>query len=349
MIAGVQTGGARLGASVASRSNLSATLVVAAGVLVFHAALSGRYGFHRDELYYLAAGRHPALGYVDQPPVVPLLAKAVTAFAGDHLWPLRLVAGAVHAAVVILAAAIARELGGGGRAMALAALATATAPLLLASGGLFQTVVFDQLWWALALLVVVRILAGRADPRWWLAVGVAVGLGLETKWTMALLALGLAAGLVATPVGRRHVRSPWLAAGVVVALALWLPNLVWQGLNGWPSVEFSRNNNANVHDEEGWLGFLLQQIVLVGPFALPLAAAGLVWLWRRPPWRTLAVAVATVALALLIMGGKAYYLGPTYVLAFAAGSVAAERWIGGDPTRCGRAGGADRRLCGRVR
>jgi hypothetical protein len=333
MIAGVQTGGAPLGASVASRSNQSATLVVAAGVVVFHVALSGRYGFHRDELYYLAAGRHPALGYVDQPPLVPLLAKAISAVAGDHLWPLRLMAGAVHAAVVILAAAIARELGGGGRAMALAALATATAPLLLASGGLFQTVVFDQLWWALALLLVVRILAGRADPRWWLAVGVAVGLGLETKWTMALLALGLAVGLVATPVGRRHMRSPWLAAGVVVALALWLPNLVWQGLNGWPSVEFTRNNNANVRDEEGRLGFLLQQIVLVGPLALPLAAAGLVWLWRRPSWRALAVAVAAVALALFIVGGKAYYLGPTYVLAFAAGSVAAERWVGADPRR----------------
>jgi hypothetical protein len=150
---------------------------------------------------------------------------------------------------------------------------------------------------------------------------------------MALLGLGLAAGFVATPAGRRHLRSPWLAAGVAVALVLWLPNLVWQGLNGWPTVEFSRNNNASVRDEDGRLGFLLQQIALVGPLALPLAAGGLVWLWRRSPWRILAVAVAAVALVLLVVGGKAYYLGPTYVLALAAGGVAAERWAGPDPGR----------------
>ena len=333
MITDVQTGGVRIGAWAASRSDLSTAFVVAGGVLVFHAALSGRYGFHRDELYYLAAGRHPALGYVDQPPLVPLLARAITAVAGNHLWPLRLAAGAVHAAVVILAAMIARELGGGRRALALSALATATAPLLLASGGLFQTVLFDQLWWALTLLLVVRLLADRADPRWWLAVGGAFGLGLETKWTIGLLGLGLAAGFVATPEGRRQLHSPWLAAGVAVALALWLPNLVWQGLNGWPTVEFGRNNNAGARHEDGRVGFLLQQIVLVGPLALPLAGGGLVWLWRRSPWRILAVMVASVALVLVVLGGKAYYLGPTYVLAFAAGSVAAERWAGADPRR----------------
>jgi Dolichyl-phosphate-mannose-protein mannosyltransferase len=336
----VQTGGVRIGAREASRSDLFAVLAVSAGVFVFHAALSGRYGFHRDELYYLAAGRHPALGYVDQPPLVPLLARAITNVAGNHLWPLRLVAGAVHAAVVVVAAVIARELGGGRRAMALSALATATAPLLLATGGLFQTVVFDQLWWALATLLVVRLLGARADPRWWLAVGVVCGVGLETKWTMALLGLGLAAGLAAAPDGRRHLRSPWLAAGVAVALVLWLPNLVWQGLNGWPTLEFSRNNNADVRGEDGRLGFVLQQIVLIGPLALPLAGAGVVWLWRRPPWRILAVAVGTIALALLVMGGKAYYLGPTYVLAFAAGSVAAERWAGGEGRRWHAAIGA---------
>jgi hypothetical protein len=336
----VQTGGVRAGTREVSRSDLSAVLAVSAAVFVVHAVVSGRYGFHRDELYYLAAGRHPALGYVDQPPLVPLLARAITDVVGDHLWPLRLVAGAVHAAIVVVAAAITRELGGGRRAMALSALATATAPLFLATGGLFQTVLFDQLWWALAALLVVRLLADRSDPRWWLVVGAVCGVGLQTRWTMALLGLGLAVGLAATPDGRRHLRSPWLAAGVAVALALWVPNLVWQGLNGWPTLEFSRHNNADVRDEDGRLGFVVQQIVLIGALALPLAGAGLVWLWRRPPWRALAVAVGAIGLALLVVGGKAYYLGPAYVLAFAAGSVVAEGWAGGERRRWHAAIGA---------
>jgi len=301
-------------------------LVIAGGVLAVHLLLSGRYGFHRDELYYLAAGRHPALGYVDQPPLVPLLARAVTGLVGEHLWALRAVAGAVHAAVVVVAAAIARELGGGRRAMTLAALATATMPLYLATGSLFQTVVLDQLWWAVVVLLVVRLLKG-ADPRWWLGVGAVAGVGLQTKWTIALLGPGLAAGLVAVPLARRHLRTPWLWAGAAVALVLWLPNLAWQAANDWPTLEFTRNNNAQVRDEEGSVGFVLLQVGLVGPLALPLVGAGLVWLWRDRRWRVLAVASATVALVLLVVGGKAYYLGPLYALGAAAGGVAAAPWL----------------------
>lgn len=299
---------------------------VASGVVLFHAVLAGRYGFHRDELYYMAAGRHPAMGYVDQPPIVPVLARVVTAVAGEALWPLRFVAGAVHAGLVVLAGHLARELGGGRRAVVLAAVATATAPLFVATGSLFQTVVFEQAAWLVAWLLVARLLRG-ADPRWWLAVGAVLGVGLETKWTIALLAVGLAAGVVAVPEARRHLRSPWPWAGAVVALALWLPNLVWQALNDWPTLEFTRHSSAEVRAEEGRMGFVVQQVVLAGPPALVLAGAGVAWLGRRRPWRVLAVAAAAVAVVLLALGGKAYYLGPVYPLAFAAGGVAAEGWL----------------------
>ncbi|HEX6568652.1 MAG TPA: glycosyltransferase family 39 protein [Acidimicrobiales bacterium] len=330
---------ARVVNPVERRRDLVAVGAIAGAVLAVHLALSGRYGFHRDELYHLAAGRHPALGYVDHPPLVPLLGRAVAALAGEHLWPLRAAAGAVHAVLVLLAAGIARELGGVRRAPVLAALATATMPLLLATGSLFQTVVFDQLWWAVVLLLVVRLLNG-ADARWWLAVGAAFGFGLETKWTIALLGIGLAIGVAAVPEARRHLRSPWLWAGCAVALLLWLPNLVWLALDDWQSLDFIGNSNQQVRAEDGRLGFVLAQIALIGPLALPLVGAGVAWLWRSRRWRVLAVAVATVAAVLLVAGGKAYYLGPLYVLGAAAGSVAVEGWLAAEPQRWRLAVGA---------
>jgi 4-amino-4-deoxy-L-arabinose transferase-like glycosyltransferase len=317
---------------LAGRVDVTPGVAVAVCVLVFHLALSGRYGFHRDELYYVAAGRHPAFGYVDQPPLVPLLARAVTGLAGAHLWPLRALAGAAHAGVVLVAAVMARDLGGGRRAVLVAALAAATAPLFIVVGSLFQTPIFDLLWSSLVLLIVVRLLAG-ADARWWLAVGGLVGLGLETKTTMALLAASLAVGLAAVPEARRHLRSPWLWAGAALALALWLPNLVWQALNDWPTAEFARNNNADVRAEEGRLGFVVAQVGLIGPVAVPLVGAGLWWLWRCRPLRALAVATAVMAAVLLAVGGKSYYLGPVYLPAMAAGAVATEGWLAAAPFR----------------
>jgi 4-amino-4-deoxy-L-arabinose transferase-like glycosyltransferase len=314
-------------------------LVIAGGVFALHLAVSGRYGFHRDELYYLAAGRNPAFGYVDQPPLVPLLARAITALVGEHLWALRAVAGAGHAAIVVVAAALARELGGGRESQVLAALAAATMPLYLATGSMFQTVVIDQVWWAVVLLVVIRLMKG-ADARWWLAVGALGGVGLQTKWTIALLGLGLAAGLVALPEGRRHLRTPWVWVGAALALVVWSPNLAWQAANGWPTLEFTRNNNAVVRDEEGPVGFVLLQVLYIGPLAVPLVGAGMAWLWRDRRWRSLAVMSGVVALVLLAVGGKAYYLGPLYVLGAAAGAVAGERWLVAEPRRWRRAVGA---------
>lgn len=305
--------------------DLLPALIVAIGALGVHLLLSGRYGFHRDELYYIAGGHHPAAGYVDQPPLIPLTARLVTEVAGERLWPLRLTAGAAHAVIVVIAGLIARELGGRRWAIGVAAAAVATAPVLAGVGSIFQTVIFEQLWSALAVLLVARVLNG-ADPRWWLAIGAVFGVGLEAKWTIVLVAGGLAAGFLVVPAARRHLRSVWPWAGLAIALVVWLPNLVWQAANGWPTLEFAGNNNANVQDEGGRLAFVVEQFPLLGPLAVPVAVAGLVWLWRRSPWRAFAAAVGAMFVVLLILGGKGYYLASMYVMLFAAGGVAAENW-----------------------
>jgi hypothetical protein len=308
-----------------SSSVLFPVLIIAAVTLLVHLALSNRFGFHRDELYYLASARHLAFGYVDNPPIVPLIARLVAVVTGEALWPLRVIAGASHVATVVIAGLIARELGGHRWAIGVTAAAIATSPIFMATGSMFQTVVFEHLWAALALLLVTRLLNGE-HPRLWLAVGLVFGVGLQTKWTIALVATGLAVGFLIVPEARRHLRAPWPWIGIAIAILLWLPNLIWQATNGWPTLEFARNNNVNVQDEGGRIAFVLEQFLLIGPLAVPIFVAGLVWLWHRSPRRSFAIAAATMFFILLVVGGKSYYLASIYVIALAGGAVAAEAW-----------------------
>ncbi|HET6953801.1 MAG TPA: glycosyltransferase family 39 protein [Acidimicrobiales bacterium] len=317
---------------VAPRRDLVPPLALAAGVFAVHVALSGRFGFHRDELYDLAAGRHPAAGYVDRPPLVPLLARGVTAVAGEHLWPLRVVAAAIHAGVVAVTVLVAAAFGGRARALVLAALAAALAPSFLTAGSLFVAGSFELLWWSLAILAVVRLMAG-ADPRWWLAVGGLVGLGLETRWTAAVAAAALVAGLAATAESRRLLRSPWPWAGLAVALALWSPHLAWQAFDGWPGTDAVREAGAAVRAEQGWRGFAGRQVALAGPVGVGFAVAGLVWLGRRRRWRALAVTGVLTVAGLAVLGADGYSTAPVYVAGFAAGAVAVDRWIRHDAHR----------------
>ena len=137
---------------------------------------------------------------------------------------------------MILVALIARDLGGGRTAQVLSAQATATSVLLLGANWLFQTVTFDQLWWVGVPLVFTR-LARTAEVRLWPAIGVLIGLGLETKLTIAGLGLGLAAALVLTLL-RSQLRTRWPWLGLLLVAVLVAPNLVWQQLNGWPTLDY---------------------------------------------------------------------------------------------------------------
>lgn len=299
-------------------------LAVAAGKLAIHLPLAGAYGFHRDEWYYLACGRRLAWGYVDHPPVAPLVARLVEELAGPSLVALRAVPALLGAALVVLAGLMAREMGGRAWAQGLAATAVLASPAFLVTHHLFQTVVFDQLAWAVGTLLVLR-LARTGDSRLWLAVGAVAGLGLLAKHTVALFGLGLAAGILATAL-RRELRSPWPWAGGALALALFLPNLLWQAANDWPSLEFARHNNARVAEEIGPLASLAMQAALIGPLVLPLLVAGVSFLLSRrgEDARFAGVLWLTVTVLLLVLGGKPYYPVPSWPAVLAAGAVLVE-------------------------
>jgi len=307
------------------RSPGAPLLAIVAAKVAVTLGTDGRYGFHRDELYYVVSGRHLALGYVDFPPVTPVLARVSEAVFGHSLVGLRVPALLAGVAVVLLTAAMARHLGGTARAQWLAALTIVTTAFFLGANGLFQTVSFDILAWALALYAFVCLVTSD-DPRWWLAVGGAIGVGMMTKYTMPALVAAIAAATVVTPGLRRHLRSPWPWLGALLAVGLAAPNLVWQATHHWASIDFLRGQNARVRHDYGPGRYVGEQLLTLGPFVLPVCIAGGLRLWRDARLRPLFWVAVTVELVYLVTRGKSYYPLDVFPVLIAAGAVAVAEW-----------------------
>ncbi|MGR3932118.1 glycosyltransferase family 39 protein [Streptomyces sp. BRA346] len=302
-------------------------LAVAATVAAVLTALSGRYGYHRDELYFLAAGDHPARGYVDQPPLTPLLARAATAFFGDSPAGLRVPATLGCAAVVVLVAALARELGGGRAAQLLAACCAAASGIVLGTGHMVSTTTFDLLFWVLICLLVLRALR-TGDGRWWLAVGAVAGIGLLNKYLVVLLIAVLLAAVLATG-PRRTLRDGRLLAGAAVATAVALPNVWWQAQHGWPQLTVAEGISSD-DGAENRLMFVPQQIVYLSPLFVPVWIVGWRRLRRDPalrPARAMALAYPLLCVVVLLTGGKPYYALPLLLVLLAAGCEPVARWM----------------------
>ena len=298
--------------------------VVVVVKLAVNLACAGRYGWHRDELYYADAGRHLMLGYVDFPPITPWLAAlSRVVFGWSSLAGLRTVASLAGAAVIAVTAAVARDLGGGRRAQLIAAIAVT--PLVVGSNAMFQTVSFDQLAWALTIWATVAVLR-RGTVRSWVALGLAAGVAWNTKYTVGVLLVGLAVGFVATSAGRKRLRGAGPVLTVVIALTLAAPNLWWQAQHGWISIHFL-TGRGGVRADDPPLRFVLELVVVAGPAALLLWLSGLRRLLRDPVVRPLGVALVAVVPTWLVLGGKSYYAAPLLTGAFAAGGVAWEQML----------------------
>jgi hypothetical protein len=288
-------------------------------------AVSAFYGFHGDEMYFVVAGRHPALGYVDQPPLTPLLSAASVAVLGVTPTAVRVLPALEIALVVVLVSLIARDLGGSRRAQVLAACVAAVSGYL-GAGHLDTTTDPDLLAWAIIIWLLVRLLHG-GDQRLWLAAGVTAGIGLENKDTLLFLAAGTAIGLV---VSRRWdvLRSRWLWVALVITLLLSAPDLVWQATNGWPQVTMASQIAGYAGDNRAQTLPLLW--LFTGPLLFPVSAAGLVWILgarAAAPWRPLGIASVAALVLVLLTGGKAYYAIGSAALFMAAGAILVDRWL----------------------
>ena len=313
--------------SARNRRGLVVPALLAAATAAAHIATSNdRWGIFRDELYYVACSKHLDLGYVDHPPLIALLTWLARVLFGDSLPALRLFPALAAGGTVFLTILIVRRMGGARFAQALAGLLVALTPVYISTFGVLSMNAFDVFLWTAAAGCVVALI-DSADPRWWLAFGVVAGIGLQNKISMLFLGFGVVVGLLLTS-GWRPFLTRWFWLAGAIAGALFLPHVLWQIRNDWPTLEFMRNATQDKNLPISPVEFLSEQVRLMGPAIAAIALAGLIWCFasrngRR--WLPLGWAVVTVAVVLILQRGKPYYLSPAYTMLFASGALAVER------------------------
>jgi hypothetical protein len=309
-----------------ARAGRRTVWLIAAVAVGIELAVSGRYGYHRDELYFLECGRHLALGYVDQPALTPLLARLESIVFDNALVGLRVIPALCMGALVLLTSAMARLLGAGATGRVLGALSAASCLLFLAATHLLSTTTPSLVLCALVLYLVMRLL-DRQDPRGWIAVGLAAGVAAEAKWDVFYVGAALAAGFLVTR-DRRLLRSRFLVIGLVIAAVIAAPDFIWQAQHGWPqlAVFASLNQSAGSNRISYWPSQILYA-------SLPVAvvcAVGMTWSLRSPaarPFRPVAIAAPVLLVLLFVLGGKSYYPDSVFTFLIAAGCVPVEGWI----------------------
>ncbi|WP_308466479.1 glycosyltransferase family 39 protein [Rathayibacter soli] len=294
---------------------VGAALVTVGGALAF---TIGQYGYHRDELYFRMLPLQ--WGYTDQPPLTPFIANLMSTLA-DQVSALRIPALIFALVSTVIVALIAREVGGGAGAQALAAWGYAFGALTLVGGHVLLTASFDLMVWPAVMLAIIRAQL-RGKPVWWLVAGAIAGISMYNKLLIAFLLVALLVGIVA--VGPRSLfRSPWLYGAVGVMLVIGSPNLIYQAVNGWPQLSvgaaLASDNGGNVR-----VLLLPYLALLLGPTLVPFWIAGLVAVFRRPGWRAIrfiGVAFPVLVLLVFVAGSQFYYPFGLESVVFAIGCV----------------------------
>ena len=310
---------------------VAALALIKTAVLLCYA---GRFGYMSDELYFLACAAHPGWGYADLPPLLPWLTWIVTHTLGSSLWAIRVYPALAAGATVILAGWLAAELGGGKRAVILAAVLVFANPVSFGFGHILSTNALDLPLWLLCVLLLAKIEKG-ASPKLWIWWGVTAGVVLMHKYTLVFLLTALAVGMLLTS-WRRWFASRWFWIGIAVLLLIVLPNVIWQAVHEFPFLQLQHYNKVHHHNVDlPPLEFLRAQLVLQNPWLFLAVICGLVFLFlgSMRPFRALAWTFVAFLLLMYALHARDYYLAAAYPPMLAAGAVALERWF---PSRWGR-------------
>jgi len=313
------------------KSELGILILLAVARVLFHVATNGQYGFHRDELQTLDDARHLDWGFVAYPPITPLIGRLELTLFGASLIGFRLFSAIAVSAVMVLTGLIARELGGSRHVQVLAAVAAGISPMSLVQGAVLQYVAFDYLWGVTVTYFLVRLIKSD-DPRWWVPIGAVLGLGMETRYTIGFLALGIVGAVLITPL-RKHLASKWLWIGVAASILIFLPNVIWQVRHHFISLEFLSYLHARDSRQGRYHGFYIEQLqICANLVTTPLVLLGLLfYLVRKEGKRYRALGwVFVVSFTLFaLFGARSYYTAPLYPVLIAAGCVLFVSWGNG--------------------
>lgn len=308
--------------------------------LSLHLWANAGYDYFIDELNFIVCGQHLAWGYIDHPPLVPLIARVARELFGDSLLGLRLVPALGAGGLVALTTVAARQLGGGLYARWLAGLTVLAAPVLSADGLLLSADTLQPLAWLAASMILISLAepkSGDSRPGAWIGLGAVVGLALMAKYVMAFFLLAAIVGIVLTPARRLLLlKGPWLAAGS--ALLILSPNLLWQYAHGWPFLQLNEAAYNGRNLTMGPLSYLLEEVLIVGPLTAPVWIAGLAGfaVWPRlAAARWLSVAWVVLMGLMVVLHGKSYYAAAIYPILLAGGAVVVEAALQARAARAG--------------
>ena len=310
------------------RSDKAISILLALSAIKFliHLLTSGQFGYFRDELYYIAASKRLAFGYVDFPPFIAIVTRLVRITLGESLLALHLLPALSGAVLVFLTGWMARQFGAKPFGQGLAALATLIAPQFLGVNTILSMDSFDILFWGFALYLLILIFRDE-NPKTWLWFGLVVGLGLTNKVSLLYFSLAMVIGLALTS-QRKHFRRPWLYLGGAIAVAFLVPYLIWNARHGWPTIEFFQAYGNKVYQASP-VEFVLQQILIMHPFTFPLWAMGLLYFFskRGATYRPFGWMYIVLLLIFMLQHAKNYFLAPIYPVLFAAGAVFFEQIV----------------------
>lgn len=301
-------------------------LLISLGWLIIltaiYALTTWQYGFHRDELNFIENARYLDWGYVEYPPFTPFIGRLILELFGPSIVALRFIASLAICISMLLTGLMTLELGGSRSAAIVALMATGLSVIVIFNSRFFSYQTFDFMFWVLISYFVIKLIYS-GDARWWLAIGAVIGLGMQNKYSIPFFVIGIAGGILLTP-ERRYFKSKWLWLGALLAVLIFLPNLVWQIQHNFVSLEHQADMREYNIDVGRTSSFIIEQFYAnTNPAAIPLWLYGLYFcLFSKTgkKYRALGWMYVIPFVLFLLASGRFYYMAPTYPMLIALGA-----------------------------